>query len=324
MVVIKDYVLRPLVAIAVFWTGRVINDIRNVVVERQTKNPEMYPANYDVVKAGMFFVVCLVAQILFRQMFDPIARMMIARKPRWTHEVWGAKLVRCCDAFYKFLFYSIMTVCGFMLLRDQDFTPWALGGSGDARNCWTGGYPFQVVSVALQNFYLAHIGFHVCELAMLLVEKRHPDFWEMLLHGALACSLLSISYALNYVRIGSLVLVLHGATDIFIYASKALVDTTFSRLTGVSYFALLATYAWFRIFVYPVHVMNSAWVQSREASTEPIYGWGYLNFALCALLLLHMYWFGLIVKIGLYFRTTGQTKDLQANLSALELDKKAA
>jgi hypothetical protein len=241
--------------------------------------------------------------------------------------VYEAKLLRCCDAFFKFGFYSGMTWLGFNALKGQPHTPWLLGGSGTTRACWTDGFPFQIVTPSLRHFYLGHIGYHMSEVAMLLIEKKHPDFWEMLLHGSLAISLCVISYFLNYVRIGSLVLLLHGCTDIFIYASKAFVDSSFSRVTGVSYVLLVSTYAWFRIFVFPIYIMKSAWVESIEGITaDQVYGWGFLNFALCALLLLHMYWFGIIVKIGLYFRETGQAKDLQTKLSELDLanQKKAA
>lgn len=161
---------------------------------------------------------------------------------------------------------------------------------------------------------------------MLLLEVRAPDFWEMLLHHIVSCTLVSFSYFLNYVRIGSLVLLLHGATDVFIYLSKALVDTQYIRLTVMSYFTLIAAYAWFRIYVFPVAVMRSAWVESIEelqAKSPEIVGWGFLNFALCTLLVLHMYWFGLIVKIGLFFRQTGQAKDLQSNLSAIDMQEQS-
>jgi ceramide synthetase len=154
------------------------------------------------------------------------------------------------------------------------------------------------------------------------MESRKPDFGEMLLHHFVACSLISFSYLLNYVRIGSLVLLLHHAVDIFIHASKAFVDTSHKRIVALSYFGLVVTYAWLRVYVYPVYIMRSAWMESLPAAgSENIYGWGYFNFTLCVLLLLHIYWFGLIVKIGVHFQRSGQARDIQANLSSLDLKK---
>jgi len=177
----------------------------------------------------------------------------------------------------------------------------------------------------MRQFYLTAIGFHMSEVAMLLLEVRHPDFWEMLLHHVVASTCVCFSFVLNYVRLGSLVLLLHGATDVFIYFSKAVVDTSYTRCVAFSYIGLIVAYAWFRIIVFPVYIMRSAWVESVHEAGPQLFGWGYLNFALCVLLLLHMYWFGLIIKIGFHFKRTGQARDLQSNLSAIDMaDKKSS
>lgn len=52
------------------------------------------------------------AQLIFRQLFSVVARAMIPKKPRWSHNVWGAKarhmrtcrgwqVTRCCDSIFK-------------------------------------------------------------------------------------------------------------------------------------------------------------------------------------------------------------------------------
>merc|ERR1712048_958919 len=213
------------------------------------------------------------------------------------------------------------TVWGFSVLQGKPWAPWVLGGSGDTRFCWTDGFPFQAIPEDLQRFYLTALGYHVSEFVRHLMEARSPDFWEMLLHHIIACALVYYSYMLNYVRVGSLVLLLHGVTDILIYFSKAIIDTPANRLTAISYVALVISYAWFRIYIFPVYIMQSAWIESIRVGEE-IYGWGFLNFALCVLCMLHIYWFGLIVRMGVLFGKTGQTRDLQANLSSMDMLKK--
>eukprot|EP00913_Durusdinium_trenchii_P011065 g10387.t2 len=70
--------------------------------------------------------------------------------------------------------------------------------------------------------------------------------------------------------------------------------------------------------------MWSVWVESiPEARPEKIISWGFMNFGLFTIFLLHMYWFGMIIKIGTYYRRTGQARDLQSNLSSMDFgDKK--
>lgn len=319
----KDMLLRMLCLVALIWAAWVARELHREVRARQLRRPDAYPQYADALIALGSFVGMLLAQLLFRPLFSVVARAMIPKKARWSYAVHGAKVTNCCDSVFKCSYYAAMTTWGFALLRGEPWMPWVLGGKGATRHCWTDGYPFQPVPTEMRRFYLTAVGYHLSEVAMLLLETRHPDFWEMLLHHTVSCTLVSYSYILNYVRVGSLVLLLHGATDIFIYASKVLVDTPNTRLLALSYFGLIAAYGWFRIYIYPVYIMRSAWVESIEEAGSEVFGWGYLNFALCVLLLLHMYWFGLIVKIGLYFRRTGQARDLQSNLSSMDMvDKK--
>jgi ceramide synthetase len=323
MMTTKDLVLGVLLVAALLWGGRVALDVHQEVRVRQQRRPEAYPPYSDLLEALGIAGIILVAQLLFRPIYGPVARAMIVKQTRWSWAVHGAKVTRASDSAFKCMYYALMTMWCYTLLREEPWLPTALGGRGATRSCWTDGYPFQAASSGLRRCYLASIGVTVCDIAMLLMESRKPDFWEMLLHHVVTCSLVGYSYMLNYVRIGSLVLLLHHATDVFIHASKAFVDTPNKRIVASSYFGLVLTYAYLRVYVYPVSIMRSAWMESmEEASSEHIYGWGYFNFALCVLLLLHIYWFGLIVKIGLLFRSSGQTRDLQANLSSMDLKKK--
>lgn len=317
----KNWLMRLLMVAALFWAGRVAWGVKQEMKARELRRPSSYPTYDDLMPAVGLFIAMLFAQLLFRPLFSVIARAMIPKQARWSYAVWGAKVTRCCDAVFKCCYYVTMTVWGYSILRKEQWLPPVLGGHGDTSACWIDNFPFQEVSVELRRFYLTAMGFHLSEAAMIVLETRHPDFWEMLLHHTVACSLVILSYALNYLRVGSLVLLLHGATDIFVYFSKAIVDTPNIRLAVASYFLLLIAYAWFRIVVFPVYILRSAWLESSHSGEEP-FGWGFMNFALCVLLLLHMYWFGLIIKIGFFFRRTGQPKDLQSNLSSMDIQDK--
>mmetsp|Transcript_60391 Transcript_60391/g.141365 ORF Transcript_60391/g.141365 Transcript_60391/m.141365 type:complete len:330 (+) Transcript_60391:97-1086(+) len=323
----KDLLFRGLLAVALIWALQVGQEIYKESRARELKKPQESQevagrTQDELLHGALRFGGMLIAQLLFRYLFAPVARAMIPKKPRWSYQVWGAKVTRCCDSIFKCCYYCAMTTWCYALLRDQPWLPRLLGGSGDTRHCWRG-YPYQDLSSELCSFYLTAVGYHLSEVVMLLLEVRHPDFWEMLLHHIVTCCLVVFSYGLSYIRIGSLVLLLHGVTDIFVYLSKALVDTPNTRCIVASYFALVASYIWFRIIVFPVSIMRSVWVESiPEASPERIVSWGFINFGLFTLFLLHMYWFGMILKIGTYYRQTGQARDLQSNLSSMDMDKK--
>lgn len=100
-------------------------------------------------------------------------------------------------------------------------------------------------------------------------------------------------------------------------------DTSNNGAIVASYFALMASYVWFRILVFPISIMWSVWVESTSVAGEKIVSWGFMNFGLFTIFLLHMYWFGMIIKIGTYYRQTGQARDLQSNLSSMAGAEKA-
>lgn len=35
------------------------------------------------------------------------------------------------NTFHKFLYFSFATIWGYIVLKDQEYMPWMLGGSGD-------------------------------------------------------------------------------------------------------------------------------------------------------------------------------------------------
>lgn len=321
----KDRFLCLLLLGVVIGAALMFKDTHKDIQARQLQHPDKYPQYTDFWLAAGSCVGFFLAQLMFRSFFMPMARAMVPKKPRWSYVIWGFKVSRCCDYIFKCSYYSAMTVWGFALLRKQPWMPPVLGGSGATIHCWTDGFPFQEVSPEISRFYLTAVGYHLSEVSLLLLETKAPDFWEMLLHHTVSCVLVSSSYIFNYVRLGSLILFLHSLTDVPLYFSKAVIDTPFIRLIALSYFALVASYAICRCGIYPTYMMHSAWVESiREVGIEHIKGWGYMNFAMCVLFLLHMYWFGLILKIGLNFGRTGEARDLQSKLSQADLKHKAS
>lgn len=312
--------MQVLSVILATWGLLVLLDLRGEARQQHLARLDEATSTSDLTSSVGFCAMFMVAQLLWRPLSSPVVRAAIPKKARWSESVWGAKIERCCDAIFKCVYFSALSIWGFALLREEGYTPWVLGGSGDTRNCWTE----DSVGQPLRQFYMFAFGFHLSEMAMLAIDDKYPDFWEMLLHHIVACFLVFVSYALNYARIGSLVMLLHGMTDIFIYVSKALVDTYFTRLSKVAYMALATSYAWFRIFVFPLYIMRSAWLESTAIlGYEPL-AWGFMNFALAVLWFLHMYWFGLIIKIGIVFSKTGQARDLQSKLSSMDMHTKKA
>jgi ceramide synthetase len=48
------------------------------------------------------------------------------------------------------------------------------------------------------------------------IDVRRSDFWEMALHHAITILLLAMSFSINFVRVGTMVLICHDTADILL------------------------------------------------------------------------------------------------------------
>ena len=319
----KNAGLCTLALCVIGWACTSLPSLLEMVKERQAKDPIHYPHFADLSTSAIWFVIFMVTHAVSFLLLGPTARKLIPKKPTWSSEVWVAKLERFCSAVFQLGFSVASTIILYDTLRSTSWLPAVLGGRGSTAYCWTDGYPFQPIPAALRQFYLVFIGYSSAEMVgHILRERKRPDFYELLVHLLVTNVLLVFSYFCNYLRIGSLVMLAHSFSDIFVYVAKALVDT---RITGgaLSYVPLLAVYVWCRLYVHSSVILRSVWMEAPVlVPGENLPSVKYMNFLLSAILMLHMYWLFVIVKIGLYLLSTGKSRDMQASLSSINVRNK--
>jgi hypothetical protein len=311
----KDKGLITLGLTVIGWGVYSIIQLVDKVNARSAAYPSKYPEWSDLSTSAMWFAVFMLAHAVSFLVLGPTARKLIPKKPQWTSEVWVAKLERFCSAIFQLGLSIGATMYLYRNLKESSWLPPSLGGSGSTTYCWSDGYPLQPAGESLRKFYLVFMGYTSAEMVGHIIRERNrPDFYELLVHLVVTNILLIFSYFGNLMRVGSLVMLAHSFSDIFVYFAKALVDT---KITGgaLSYIPLLVFYVWCRIYLHSAVIMRSIWL---EAPVD-VSNWQYLNFLLSVLLMLHMYWMFVIIKIGLFLLSTGQSRDLQASLSSLNV-----
>ncbi|XP_045170120.2 ceramide synthase 6-like isoform X2 [Mercenaria mercenaria] len=190
---------------------------------------------------------------------------------------------------WRFTYYFGIFIYGLTVLWDK---PWLW----DSRHCWYG-FPEHNIDTAIYWYYIIELGFYLSLMFSQFLDVKRKDFVEMFIHHIATVSLLSFSYLGNFLRVGTLVLCIHDCADFWIEGAKLAKYVKAHRLCDIL-FAVFAV-VWFvtRLVCYPLKVLNATWNQSNE-----IMGFWpsliFFNGWLCLLLILHTYWFSLIVRVA--------------------------
>jgi len=154
------------------------------------------------------------------------------------------------------------------------------------------------------------LAYHVQSLIFQFLLPKRADFLEMFLHHLLTIFLISFSYLNNYIKIGTLVLLVHDISDIFSYLIKSSMDSQKKYLILTSYLLLLASWGYGRLFLFPFYIIYSTLFESLQYLDKAhMNGWGFFNLFLVGLLCLHIYWYSMFLQIGFKFANSGKMQD---------------
>nr|XP_022304143.1 ceramide synthase 5-like isoform X2 [Crassostrea virginica] len=200
-----------------------------------------------------------------------------------------SQMKRFTEASWRFFFYFNIFVYGVAVLWDK---PWF----ADSIQCWIG-YPKHHLSSGVFWYYMIEISFYWSLMFSQFMDVKRKDFWEMFAHHCATIALLTFSWCGNFVRVGTLVLCIHDAVDYWLEAAKMAKYIKAQRLCDVL-FAIFGV-VWFitRLVLYPTKVMWSTYFECKQivGVFPSIY---FFNGVLVVLLILHAYWFSLIVTVA--------------------------
>uniref|UniRef100_A0A3P9PS57 Ceramide synthase 4a n=1 Tax=Poecilia reticulata TaxID=8081 RepID=A0A3P9PS57_POERE len=202
-----------------------------------------------------------------------------------------------CEASWRFAFYLVSFAAGLGSLID---TPWFW----DHKECWTG-YPKQPVADAHYWYYILELSFYLSLLLSVSVDVKRKDFKEQVVHHIATIFLIGFSYAANYVRVGTLVMLVHDSSDFLLESAKmfhyAVWTTTCDSLFVVFAVVFLVT----RLVVFPCRIVHTTMVLSRDFF-QPFFGYYFFNVLLLVLQGLHIFWAYLILRMLYKFVFTGK------------------
>ena len=151
----------------------------------------------------------------------------------------------------------------------------------------------------LDNFYIFKISYHFYELAhTLLLDRGRKDFPEYILHHLMTFALILFSYSLNCLPLGSVIMLVHDATDLPATLLKLVSDVTYVWVEVGALLFFLVIWSYLRLYVFPLHLIGSL-IEEVYNNTVPSMNYNVMNmmFAfLIGLMGLHLFWTYMLFK----------------------------
>jgi len=133
-------------------------------------------------------------------------------------------------------------------------------------------------------------------LFSLCTDIKRKDFWEMVVHHVVTLCLLSFSWTCNFVRVGTLILLVHDVADIFLEATKVTKYLNKQKLCDALFIIFTAFWFLTRIYIFPFVIIHNTIFEPPNI-VPPFPGYYIFNVFLGLLEILHLIWTYMILKI---------------------------
>ena len=293
------YFCLVLTAIGIFFMIRGVSKFRNALI---TFNP-----TYDFSKYSDF-LICIPIIIIFslfkyytQKCLVKLCEKILKKSYRFPtndkdRQLWERYRLKLPEHAFKGIMYTILTASGYCILKDLNYYPKSLLGNGWLPNMFIKGYPnsFYLEKPPLFDFYYMFcLSYFSCDLIWLLFISAHQtDFINMLLHHICTISLIIFSYLVNYSNVGSIVLILHFITDIFVHLTRFLIQTDAPEIfKNASGLALVFSFLYIRIYV----LGDIIYVLYHYITWKGVIDW-FLIIFLSIIYLMHINWAILLVQ----------------------------
>ena len=269
------------------------------------------------------------------------------RMGRKTHGVEWEKenkerIMKFGEYVFRLMYHSSVSIFGLWYFWDK---PWWNPDQGGTRSLWIG-HPTQEIETGMIWYYILQSAYNVEAIVSLIelsfvIKVQHPicpkrkelrnpvgmgwsptcrgDFREMAIHHVVTNLLVILSSSFRFTRIGSMVFLVHDISDVPVDLSKLANFMKWKITTICCYVTMLISWFYLRLYILPFVIWNTVLFDSQLLYTESsssldqrlhdMYKFPFAVF-LGALIGLHLFWFSILVKIGIHLVSKGETHDL--------------
>ncbi|XP_060598839.1 ceramide synthase 2-like isoform X2 [Ruditapes philippinarum] len=211
------------------------------------------------------------------------------------------------ECSWHLLFYTAFFFYGMTYLWQKEYF-WS------TIECWRN-WPIQHVSNDMYWHYMIELAFYWSLVFTLFSDHKRKDFKEMIIHHFATIVLMYFSWVLNFVRVGTLVLVVHDAADTWLALAKMSIYAKNKAATDIFFGIFLLVWVLSRLIIYPFFVLYCTLVEPFTIKLiDSTFGaHQFFNFFLCVLLVLHFIWTYLIFRIVYRKMVKGNVEDVRSD-----------
>ncbi|EFJ44272.1 hypothetical protein VOLCADRAFT_106486 [Volvox carteri f. nagariensis] len=258
--------------------------------------------------------------ILTRFVFEPLGkRALSGGDPKKTdvqvdEQEQARKLRKWNESCWKMTVYIAFTALAFAVC-------WGEIWFTDSRYWWLGCSRFPPCNLPVSRgvllFYCAETGFYLQAIHFLAVhEERRKDWLESMIHHVVTSGLLFYSYAVNFTRVGVVVILIHDVSDIFLEMAKLARYADRNDIGMPAFIVFFVSWVVARVLIFPAYVIRSTLFEpvmlvAAQLGIEPHPHWEIFNGLLLVLFVLHLYWTVLIFQVIQRQFTHGKMTDVR-------------
>ncbi|XP_030580065.1 ceramide synthase 2 [Archocentrus centrarchus] len=224
-------------------------------------------------------------------------------------------LKKFTEASWRFVFYLSAFIGGIVALHDKE---WLY----DTREVWTG-FPKQTMLESQYWYYILEMSFYGCLLFSVAFDVKRKDFKEQIIHHLATLVLLSFSWCANYIRIGTLVMLIHDASDVLLESAKLFNYAKWEKTCQTLFVSFAIVFMVTRLIIFPFWLIHCTWVYP-VLYYPAFFGYYFFNTVLVVLLCLHIFWAYLILRMIRKFIFGTLTKDERSENEEEEGDESSS
>ncbi|ETV82903.1 hypothetical protein H257_04676 [Aphanomyces astaci] len=232
-----------------------------------------------------------ISQRFLKHLGDPLKKDVTMRK--FTDQSW------------QLVIHASMTVLELYVLQDEAW--WS-----DTTTLWNSARPtcdYSQHKLMTTLLYMAQLAIWLyTAFSCKFLEEVRKDYLVMMAHHVVTIALVTLSFVMNYLPIGVLVLLLHDASDVPLDLLKManylkLEARQGFYITEVLFAIMLSVWLYCRVYMFPTKIIRSSMWESRAACAVPLETWDFtiswlgFNLMLLALYALHIWWTFLLLRL---------------------------